>query len=387
MATEKLYYQDCHMQRFSARVVACTPEEQGYKVVLDATAFYPEGGGQACDVGTLGETRVLAVHEVGEEVVHICDKPLNAGQTVWGQIDYARRFDLMQQHTGEHILSGVIHNRYGFHNAGFHVGQQVMEVDFDGVIPASELAEVELEANRAVWANLPVKCAVPSEAELEDLPYRTKKALSWPVRIVEIPGIDSCACCGVHTANTGEVGLIKIVSCVKFRQGVRLELACGQRALCYVNQAWEQNREISQLLSAKMPQTAAAVKKLSSQLSEEKLRAAELQRQLFDRIAGDYAGQQDVVHFEKDLSPAGVRELAERIAQACNGFAAVFSGEDAAGYTVCLVSQKEDVKALGARLSDALNGRGGGKPGFFQGSVKASKSQIEEFFACSTDSL
>ncbi len=380
MATEKLYYQDCHMQQFSARVTGCVRSDRGWEIRLDATAFYPEGGGQACDTGALDQTRVLAVWENGEDVVHLCDRPLEPGQTVHGQIDYARRFDLMQQHTGEHILSGIIHRRYSFHNAGFHVGQQVMEVDFDGVIPVSELAEIEWEANRAVWANLPVICTVPEEAELAGLSYRTKRALPWPVRIVEIPGVDSCACCGVHTAHTGEVGLIKIISCMKFRQGVRLELACGQRALCYVNQAWEQNREISQLLSAKMPETAEAVKRLSSQLGEEKLRVAALQRQVFEQIAAGYTGQSRVVHFEEALSPAGVRELAEKICRVCAGTAAVFSGTDETGYNVCLAGPEDMVRQLGKRLVTELAGRGGGKAGFFQGSVKADRIQIEGFF-------
>lgn len=380
MPTQKLYYKDCHLQSFSATVTGCREAAGGYAVTLDATAFYPEGGGQACDVGSLGSVRVLDVQEQDEEVIHLCDGPLVVGQTVEGKIDYEKRFDLMQQHTGEHILSGIIHKRLGYHNAGFHVGAQVMEVDFDGIIPGQELAEIELEANRTVWADLPVRCWYPTPEELPTVQYRTKRALPWPVRVVEIPGTDACACCGVHVAHTGEVGLIKILSCVKFRQGVRLELVCGQRALCYVNATWEQNRQISQLLSARMHETAGAVQKLCDQLAEEKLRTNTMQRQLFERIAAGYAGRGNVVHFEEDISPAGVRELAQKVAQICGGMAAVFSGEDAAGYSMCLVSKEGDVKELGARLSAALNGRGGGKPGFFQGSVKATKAQIEAFF-------
>ena len=378
MATEKLYYQDCHRRQFCARVESCLQTDQGYEVVLDATAFYPEGGGQACDTGFLAEAKVLMVKEVGDAVVHICDKPLIAGQTVQGQIDYSRRFDLMQQHTGEHILSGVIYRRYGFHNSGFHVGQQVMEVDFDGVIPATELAEVEWEANQAVWANLPVHCTVPPKQELKQLFYRTKRELPWPVRIVEIPGIDSCACCGVHTAYTGEVGLIKIVSCVKLRQGVRLELACGARAMRYVNQVWEQNREISQLLSAKMQETAAAVRKQNNQLAEEKFRAGQLQRQLFEGIAEKYAEKGNVVHFASALSGGELRLLTELICAQCGGVAAVVSGEDG-NYSVCLGSETVDVSDLGKELSTALNGRGGGRGGFFQGTIRAGKDKIEGF--------
>ena len=379
MATEKLFYADCHMQRFSASVISCEERPQGFAVVLDRTAFYPEGGGQACDTGALDQIRVLAVQEEADEVIHICDGALTPGQEVEGIIDYDRRFDLMQQHTGEHILSGVIHRRYGFHNAGFHVGQQVMEVDFDGVIPTEELTQLELEANRAVWQNLPVKATVPPEAELAALPYRTKKALPWPVRIVEISGVDSCACCGVHTANTGEVGLIKILSCVKFRQGVRLELVCGGRAWNYVNQAWEQNREISRLLSAKMPETAVAVKKLSDQLGQERFRFASTQRQLFGYIAEAYGGKGNVVHFEDDLSGAQLRQLAEAIAGQCGGVAAVLSGEKGS-FHVCLACPGGDVNDLGKAMAEALNGRGGGKTGFYQGTLQADREEIEDFF-------
>lgn len=379
MATEKLFYVDCHMQQFSATVISCTQTEQGFAVVLDRTAFYPEGGGQACDTGNLSQVRVLAVREKGDEVVHICDGALMPGETVKGRIDYDRRFDLMQQHTGEHILSGVIHSRYGFHNAGFHVGQQVMEVDFDGVIPVEGLAQLELEANQAVWRNLPVKATFPSEKELAALTYRTKKALPWPVRIVEIPGVDSCACCGVHTAYTGEVGLIKILSCAKFRQGVRLELVCGKRAWNYVNQTWEQNREISRLLSAKMPETAAAVKRLSDQLGEEKLCVANMQRQLFSYTAAAYAGKGNVVHFEPALSGGQLRQLAEAVAGRCGGVAAVLSGEKE-NYAVCLACPRGDVSALGKAMAEALNGRGGGKAGFYQGTLQADRKKIQTFF-------
>ena len=380
MATRKLFYEDCHLKQFTARVVACEKCPAGYAVELDQTAFYPEGGGQACDVGTLNNTAVLQVYEEGEKVLHICNEPLQPGQEVAGKIDYDRRFDLMQQHTGEHILSGLIHSRYGFHNAGFHVGQQVMEVDFDGVIPAEELPALELEANRAVWQNLPVNATIPSEAELAELPYRTKKALPWPVRIVQIPGIDSCACCGVHTAYTGEVGLIKIISCVKLRQGVRLELACGNRAWNYVNQAWEQNREVSRMLSAKIPETAAAVKKLSDQLAEEKLHGVQLQKRLFAYTAEGYAGKGNVVHFEQALSGSALRQLAEAVAERCGGVAAVLSGVENS-YSLCLACPGGDVSALGKAAAEALRGKGGGKAGFYQGTLQASENEIRSFFA------
>ena len=372
---EKLYYKDCHVREFQGVVTGCTPCDQGYWVTLDATAFYPEGGGQACDLGRLGGANVLDVREFGEEVRHLCDAELKIGDTVTGRIDWARRFDLMQQHTGEHILSGLIHAAFGYHNTGFHVGAEVMEVDFDGPIGPDDLAILERRANEAIWANLPVKCWIPSPEELPGVKYRTKRDLPWPVRIVQIPGYDSCACCGVHTAQTGEVGLIKILSCVKFHGGIRLEMVCGSRAYRYVTEVFNQNRQVSQLFSAKMLETGEAARKIADALSDEKLRRTELQKQVFDSIANSYVNQNNVLHFEDGLEPGQVRILADKIAGVCNGYAAVFSGG-----SYCLATREGDLRALCKEMNVALNGRGGGKPNFQQGSVQAEKSAIQIFF-------
>ena len=380
MEVRKLYYEDGLMQTFTATVQSCEQTAKGWHVTLDATAFYPEGGGQACDLGVLGGANVLDVREVGQQVIHLCDGALEVGAQVTGTIDWQRRFDLMQQHSGEHILSGLIHQKYGYHNVGFHVGKTAMEVDFDGPIPADELAQLELQANMAVWADLPIQSWYPSREQLPNVPYRRKKDLAWPVRIVEVPGHDICACCGVHVPTTGRIGLIKILSCIKFHEGVRLEMLCGRRAYEYMCRVYEQNRQVSQTFSAKILETGAAAQKFSDQLTAEKYRAAGLEKRVFGAIAAGYAGRGDVVHFEEGLASAAVRELADAIAAVCGGTASVFSGNDTDGYSLSLVHHGGDVKELGARLTKALNGRGGGKPGFFQGSVKATRAQIEAFY-------
>lgn len=381
METRKLYYEDCMRNRFTAQVMTCEEREKGYAVTLSETCFYPEGGGQANDTGILGTARVLHVREVGEAVEHLCDKPLTVGDTVEGTIDFDRRFDGMQAHTGEHILSGLIHARFGYDNMGFHMGKEVMEVDFDGLLTAEDLALLEQQANEAVWANLPVRAWIPSREALPHLVYRSKRALPWPVRIVEIPGIDSCACCGVHTATTGQVGVIKILSCVKFRQGVRLELVCGRKALEYLQSVFEQNRQVSQLLSAKMLETGTAAKRMLDTLNAEKYRAAGLQRKIFDTVAEGCRGKTNVLHYAQDLTPGGVRELAQAIASKIGGIAAVYAGSDASGYCICLLSEHTEVQTLGSALRSALNLRGGGKKEAFQGTLQASKAQIEAFFA------
>ena len=379
MHTVKLFYKNCHLREFSARVVSCEAGETGWVITLDATAFYPEGGGQACDLGTLGDARVLDVQEQGEQILHFCDKALEIGAVVTGRLDWERRFDLMQQHSGEHIVSGLVHQLLGHHNVGFHVGSDRMEIDFDGPISWQQLQLIEQKANEAVWANLPIECWYPSKEALPNTFYRTKKQLPWPVRLVQIPGIDSCACCGVHTAKTGEIGLIKILSCVKFHQGVRIELACGGRAYRHMARFFEENRQISQQISVPMDQTAQGVAKLTEALAAEKFRAVQLQNQLFAAIAQGYAGQSDAVHFEAGLDSAQVRQLADRLVAVTDGFCAVFS-ENADGFSYCLASRTEDLRQRNKQMLAALDGRGGGKPNFQQGSVRANREQILAFF-------
>ena len=379
MHTRRLYYEDCHLREFTARVESALSTPEGWQIRLDATAFYPGGGGQACDVGYLDAVRVLRTF--GEEkIIHLCDGPLEPGQRVTGRIDYDHRFDLMQQHTGEHILSGVVHRRYGYHNTGFHVGADVLTVDFDGVIPGEDLESIEWEVNRALWENVPLRCWTPSPEELPQVHYRTKRELPWPVRIVSIPGWDSCACCGLHVGATGEVGLVKIFSAMGFRGGTRLEMACGGRALAMLNENFRQNREVSQAFSAQLHQTGQAARQMNELLEKQKTSLHGLRLRLFGSIADGYAGREDVLHFEAGENALGVRLLADAIADRIGGTAAVFSGEDNKGYSFCLVSRSADLREKTRAMTAALKGRGGGKPLCQQGRVEASRAEIKAFF-------
>ena len=381
MQTRKLYYEDAHLVQFSATVLSCTQVKKGYEVILDATAFYPEGGGQAGDTGALGGVRVLDTRERDDTLVHLCDGALPVGGTVEGAVDYGPRFLRMQQHSGEHIVSGILHRRYGCHNTGFHMGADVITIDFDAVIPAADLHQIEAEANGAVWANLPVRCWYPEPEELAGLSYRTKRALPWPVRIVEIPGFDRCACCGTHVQATGEIGLIKLLSVMNFRGGTRMEMACGQQALDLLNTAYSQNKLVSQAFSAQPGETGAAAQRMNELLAQQKYRITSLERRIFAAIAAGYAGKGNVVHFEEGLDGNGVRLLADTVAEVCCGTAAVFGGTDETGYAFCLVTRDGDLRPLGRALTTALHGRGGGKPICQQGRVSASKAEIEDFFA------
>ena len=380
MDHRKLYYADSHLKEFSATVTGCTETKGGWAVTVDATAFYPTGGGQNCDLGTLGGANVLDVKEQAEEIIHLCDAPLQIGSTVKGAIDWERRFDHMQQHSGEHLVMGQVYQKFGYHNVGFHMGTGLVTIDLDGPVSWEDLLEIESNVNRIIWENRPVKTWYPSAEELPTVNYRSKKALPWPVRIVEFSGADVCACCGTHVKFTGEIGMVKFVSCIKFKEGVRIEMASGKRAMELFRNIFEQNRQVSQTFSAKILETGAAAKKFNELLNQEKYRATGLQRKLFAAIAAGYAGKAQAVHFEEGLNPGSVRELADAIAEKAQT-AIVYSGTDDAGYSICIISKTADTRELGKAVNAALNGRGGGKPGAFQGSIQASKAQIEAFFA------
>ena len=379
MECEKIYYAKPMAKTFTATVTGCTETPRGFAVTLSATAFYPEGGGQACDLGRLGDAAVLDVREQGDAIVHLCDKALAVGSTVEGVLDWDRRFDLMQQHTGEHILSGLIHQRFGWHNIGFHLGATTIQIDFDGPVSAEALAELEAQANAVIWADLPVKCRYPDPETLSTIPYRSKKALDWPVRIVEIPGADICACCGTHLPTTGMVGSIKVLSVIKFHEGVRIEMVCGGRALRYMTAIYEQNRLVSQAFSAKILETGTAAQKMNEALASEKYRANGLQNRLFDYIAKDYVNQENVLHFEAGLDGTGVRLLAEKLSGVCRGWCGVFS-EKEGGFSYCFATREGDLRRLVKEMNTALGGRGGGKPQFQQGTVSATEAQIRAFF-------
>ena len=380
METRKLYYENCMLDTFEGEVLSCVETDKGFEVTLSATAFYPEGGGQPCDLGTLGGVKVLDVQERGEQVIHLCDGALEVGKTVAGHIDFDRRFGLMQQHTGEHMVSGVIHRRYGYHNVGFHMGSHVITIDFDGVIPAEDLPAIEAEVNRGIWRNLPLHIWYPAPEELPTVGYRTKKELPWPVRIVEIPEFDKCACCGVHVAATGQVGLVKLLTVMGCRGGSRMEMACGVHAMAILNHAFDQNRQVSQAFSAKITETGAAARRMNEALEGEKFRFNQLQKRLFAMTAESYVNCGNVLHFEENLDSVQIRELADAIADTCGGIAAVFSGTDGAGYGYALVTRQGDLRTFGKEMTTALKGRGGGKPNFQQGRVQATREEIENFW-------
>ena len=385
--TQKYYEADAYRREADAVILAAEPDGRGGgKLALDGTVFYPEGGGQPADHGTLtlpdgARLTVTDVHEQGGVIWHRVDAlPDTAapGTAVTGRIDWAWRFDKMQQHTGEHILSGILHQMFGAENVGFHIGSDAVRMDTSVPISAEGLREAELAANRIVWQNVPVLITYPTREELARMTYRSKKEIEGQVRIVTIPGADVCACCGTHTAATGAVGQIKILAAENYKGGVRLSIVCGERALLAAQAMRQRQADIGALLSAKPSETAHAVHRVYDEYTALKFAHFGLCSELFDALAAQVAPGADALRIVPGLDPDGLHRLAARLSEATTGLcAALTANEKGTGY--CLAQAGGDVRALTKALNTALNGRGGGKPGICQGSCAAAPEQVETF--------
>lgn len=377
--TRRLYYEDVYKKEFEATVLECREAKKGYQVLLDESAFYPEGGGQPSDFGTLGEARVSEVHEKDGELLHYTDRPLEAGQTVTGRIDWEHRFDLMQQHSGEHMVSGLIHEKYGYDNVGFHMGSGVITIDFNGLLTEEQMAEIEQRVNEKIWENRAVEITYPTPLEMEELPYRSKKELTGKVRIVRFPGVDLCACCGTHVTHTGEIGMVKLLSVVKFRDGVRMEMLCGKRVLNYLNMVSEQNHKVSVQLSAKAEKTAEAVARMQEENFRLKGAVLRYEEEMNAVEAGKWENAGNVLLFKEGMEADSLRKLTDAVMNTCNGRCAVFSRNADGSYKYAIGEREGDLCSFTKEMNAALNGRGGGKPFFVQGSVQASEKEIRAF--------
>lgn len=377
--TKRLYYEDVYRKEFEASVLECRKVKKGYHILLDRSAFYPEGGGQPSDTGFLGNARVTEVHEKEGELLHYTEDPLEEGARVTGRIDWERRFDLMQQHSGEHMVSGLVHEAFGYDNVGFHMGGDVITIDFNGPLDEGQMAVIEERANRKIWENAPVEILYPSPEELAALSYRSKKELTGQVRIVRFPGTDVCACCGTHVTRTGEIGVIKLLSVVKFREGVRMEMICGKRVLNYINIINEQNHQISVKLSARPDQTARAVDRLWEENYRLKGTVMSLEEENFAAEAEKWAGAPEALIFKEGLEADSVRKLADAVLGKCAGRCAVFSRNPDGTYKYAVGEKGGDLRQFTKELNAALKGRGGGKPFFVQGSLQGTEAEIRSF--------
>ena len=377
--TERLYYENSHTVSFDAAITSCTEEKGRWVVTLEKSAFFPEGGGQKGDRGTLGGVPVLDTRERGGEIEHICAAPLAPGTTVHGVIDWALRFSRMQSHSGEHIVSGLAHSLWGCENVGFHMAEDTVTLDFDRELTAEQVSELERRANEAVWADLPVRSFFPDAETLASLPFRQKKELTGAVRIVEIEGIDRCACCAPHVFRAGEIGLIRLVDAMRHRGGVRLTMLAGKNAYAFTTAQGRDCDALSRLFSAPRTALVPAAERVLAEQEQLKSALAQAEREAMLRLAAETLETEgNLLRFESpSRSGAALRLLSDALADKCGGFAAVFAGKDGEGYRYALTSRHADLRMLVREMNSALSGRGGGSRELVQGTVSCSRAAIE----------
>lgn len=379
MLTEKLYYEDAYIKEFDASVLACEFTGNSYRIILDRTAFFPEGGGQKADSGFIGTARVTDVRETDGEIVHFSDKELCVGQKYKCKIDWDIRFSRMQNHSGEHIVSGIVHSMFGYDNVGFHMEDDCLTVDFNGELNRAQLDTVEDKANSVVFSDKKINCRFVGGDELEKLDYRSKLDLKENVRLVEIDGVDLCACCAPHVNATGEIGIVKILDFMRHRGGVRITLKCGDIALADYRGKYESVYDISVLLSAKQDDVSAAVKRLADELESVRHEFYAFKIALARNAVNSAVKVGNWSYIIGDCYDADMMREAVNIQLKNGGMYAVFSGNDTDGYSYVIGSSDCDLKKIASEINNALNGRGGGKGTMVQGKVNVSQKQIEDY--------
>ena len=378
--TEKLFYQDSYTRDFQAEVIDCIKDGEYFYVVLNRTAFFPEGGGQYADTGYLNDVEVLDVQESEGVLYHKTEKPLEVGELVNGKIDWDLRFMKMQQHTGEHIVSGLITKRFGYQNVGFHLGSEDCTMDFNGDITREQLEEIEYSANRAVAQNLEIQVQYPTKEELEKISFRSKIEIEGQIRIVTIPQYDVCACCAPHVKRTGEIGLIKLTNVQRYKGGVRITMLCGFRALSDYKQKAASTRSISVMLSAPENEIVQAVSTMKENLSAWKTKAIQLQREVLKYQVEQIPKEENiVVFFEDELENEDARYLMNMVLEKGKSFCAVLRKKDCECFQYTMGSQCIDLRSFIKAMHEEFEGRGGGKPEMVQGSVNGKKNDLEKW--------
>lgn len=378
----ELFYRDEYAREFDAEVISCQKGKKGYEVVLSDTAFYPEGGGQPADRGTLGQVNVLDVKRRNGEILHITDAPLEPGMTVHGVLDWERRFDHMQQHSGEHILSGLVHAQFGYDNVGFHMNDEVVTVDFNGPITWEEAMELEDKVNTYIWTDAESRELYPSEEELKAMDYRSKIELKGKVRLVEYPGADLCACCGTHVAHTGEIGLMKILSVSRHKDGVRMEMLFGGRAMKDYDRKHLLNTEFSCRLSAKPYETGEALQRVLDEMNAMKFRMQAMNERYYAMRATSIPVGEPVIFFnEPGMSMVEIRKFCDYLISTGKvKTAMIISPKDKESVNYVMGSADLNMRDVGKLLNEELHGRGGGRPEMVQGSFQAEAEAVEQAF-------
>ena len=379
--TDKLYYQNSHLFEFSAEIIDCIRrEDRAYDVILDRTAFFPEGGGQRSDEGMIGGVQVLHVSEKEGIVFHRCEVPMEKGRRVDCRIERETRLRRMQNHSGEHVVSGLVHTRFGFDNVGFHMSDGFMTVDFSGELRNEEIVQLEQEANEIVRANVPVTAFFPSPDQLKALEYRSKLDLTQNVRLVRIEGCDLCACCAPHVSQTGEIGIIRIMDHMRHRGGTRITLTCGMDALEDCRRRQKNTVRISNLLSARQEDIADAVDRLLENMAAQKLRIAELSMANVEYLAsGTDPVKGNICLVDRLLDEVALRELVNRLSEKCSGIAAALFPSGEGQWRYIIRSRNVDLRKNALLINRGINGKGGGSSMMIQGSCSGDVEQIRHF--------
>ncbi|MBQ7661732.1 MAG: alanyl-tRNA editing protein [Clostridia bacterium] len=378
--TERLYYQDAFLASFDAVVVACDKARRGYTIELDRTAFFPEGGGQGGDRGTLDGVPVLDTKEEEGRILHYTEAALPVGKTVHGAVDFALRFRRMQCHSGEHLFSGLAHDLYGAENVGFHLGEHEMTVDTSRPLSPTELADIEARANAAVAKDLPIRVFFPTEEEAAALPYRSKIEITKDLRLVEIPGYDLCACCAPHVRTTGQIGLVKVLDTEAHKGGMRIHLLCGGAAVDDYGARYRTDAALSALLSAPQDKLCDAVRRLLTENEALRAAATDADRHLAEVLfAGALRQGQNLLFFDEKLGKAGIKRLSDLALPACR-ICGIFVGRDG-GYQYTVLSEKVDLAAIADDMNALLCGRGGKNRTMLCGKCTATRAQIEQYFS------
>ncbi|MBQ8208534.1 MAG: hypothetical protein IJZ89_07365 [Clostridia bacterium] len=379
--TVKLYEGDSHLRSFSATVLECNNVDNYYEIILDQTAFFPEGGGQSADTGKIGEAHVFDAQISGGIIRHMTDKPLDIGKEYACEINWEQRFRRMQNHSGEHIVSGLIHKHFGFDNIGFHMGHEDITLDINGILTEDDIRRIEYLANLAVAENARIICEYPDPSVLALLEYRSKLELNENVRIVTIEGYDACACCAPHVSRTGEIGIIKLLDHAKNKGGTRIHMLCGIDALSDYDERYHMIAKAAQSLSVKQSALGDALIRLEEEIAELKQKNYALRTELSEyKIAEIKPTDGNICIFEDEATPNDMRRLMNAGLEKCGGICAVFCGTDERGYTFTAASKSIKLREIAADMRTKLNTKGGGSDEMIQGSVLASKEKIKEYF-------
>lgn len=364
MIKETLYYKNNYLEEFEAVVENCIEENGKIKIILNETAFYPEGGGQPADTGLIDDIKVIDVQEKGNIIYHFAEKRIEKGKKVKCKINFKDRFSNMQSHTAEHIVSGITCKKFNTSNVGFHIGKDFVTMDFNTQITESDLREIEKEANRAIYKNLDVIVNLYSNEEASKLTYRSKKELNEDVRIVEIPGYDICACCGVHVNKTGEIGIIKLLKVEKYKSGVRIYMLAGEKALNDYTQIYNQVNSISTLLSLKLNEVYDGVLHQAQEIEKLKKEKSELKNILIENEISNFENQKNIIVEKENMEMNDIKNYCTKLKEKASNISGVVSNGK-----FILMSDTVNLKDVFNEIKQNINIKGGGNNLFVQGQL------------------